>query len=157
MALIIFPDPAADSFVTVAQADLYIQMLTMNSAQWMLVAPDDKERLLRIAYRDIIDHTDPKTYPNPLPVCVGESQALMAVHDTVNSLSTGVAKTTVSGALKQSKVGSISQSFYDTKTTGGSTTKVYRVPKSAWKCMQDLGYALSVTSDKFKQVLLGRS
>jgi len=157
MPLIIHPAIGADSFVSVAQADLYISLLTMNSAEWTAVAPDDKERLLRIAYRDIIDHTDPTTYPTPLPVCVGEAQALMAVHDSVNSLSSGVTATTVSGALKKQKVGPIEQQFYDTKTTGGSSGKVYRVPKSAWKCLQDLGYILAVKSDKFQQTLLGRS
>ena len=157
MPLIIYPDPLADSFVTVPQADLYIGLLTMNSAEWTAIAPDDKERLLRIAFRDIIDHTDPKKYPTPMPICVAEAQALMAIHDHVNSLSSGVAKTTVSGALKKQKVGSIEQQFYDTKTEGGSTGKVYRVPKSVWKCLQDLGYVLTIKSDKFQQSILGRS
>jgi len=157
MPLIIYPAIGADSFVSVAQADLYIGLLTMNSAEWTAVAPDDKERLLRIAYRDIVDHTDPKTYPNPLPICVSEAQALMAVHDSVNSLSSGVAATTVSGALKKQKVGQIEQQFYDTKTSGGTSGKVYRVPKSVWKCLQDLGYAMAVKSDKFQQSRLGRS
>ena len=157
MPLIIHPATGADSFVTVAQADLYISLLTMNSAEWTAIAPDDKERLLRIAFRDIIDHTDPTTYPTPLPACVGESQAMMAIHDSINNLSSGVVNTSVTGAIKQKKVGSISQSFYDTKTTGGTKGKVYRVPDGAWKCMQSLGYILSIKSDKFSQAILGRS
>ena len=154
MPLIIYPNPNADSFVSVPQADLYISMLTMNSAEWMAIAPEDKERLLRIAFRDIIDHTDPTTYPDPLPVCVGEAQALMAIHDSVNNLSTGVAVTT-KGAIKKQKVGSIAQEFYDAKSTKSS--KIYRVPKTAWKCMEDLGYSTGTTSSKFRQERLDRS
>jgi len=156
MALTIYPDPAADSFVTVQQADLYISLLTMNSPEWTALAPDDKERLLRIAYRDIIDHTDPTKYPNPLPVCVSESQALMAVHDTVNNLSSGVTSTNTTGAIKKQKVGSIEREFYDVAGTVSKGT-VYRVPKSAWKCMKDLGYALKTKTSGLSQTLLGRS
>ena len=156
MPMIIYPATGADSFVTVQQADLYISLLTMNSAEWTAIAPDDKERLLRIAFRDIIDHTDPTTYPTPLPACVGESQAMMAIHDSINNLSSGVVNTSVTGALKKQKVGSIERQFYDTKSTktGG---KVYRVPDAAWKCLSTLGYALKTVSDKFQQSTLGHS
>jgi len=157
MALIIYPDPLADSFVTVPQADLYIGLLTMNSAEWALVSVEDKERLLRIAYRDILDHTDPTAYPNPIPVCVAEAQSLMAVHDSVNNLSSGVTATTAAGALKKEKVGSIERQFYDTKTSGGTTGKVYRVPKQAYACLLDFGYIFASTSSRFRQDTLGRS
>ena len=156
MALIIFPALNADSFISVAEADLYISLLTMNTPEWMLLSNEDKERLLRIAYRDIIDHTEPDTYPTPLPVCVGESQALMASHDNINSISSGVVSTTVTGALKKQKVGSIEQQFYDTKSTD-SARSVTRVPEAARKCLLDLGYAFTPTSTKFKQDTLGRS
>ena len=155
MALIIYPDPAADSFVTLPQAELYISLLTMNSTDWTTLSPDDQERLLRIAYRDIIDHTDPKTYPKPLPICVSEAQALMAVHDTVNSISSGVAATTVQGAIKKQKVGSVEQQFYDTKSTA-SVRSLSRVPAGARKCLEDLGYKFHLKSDGLKQVHLGR-
>ena len=155
MALIIYPDPAADSFVTLPQAELYISMLTMNSADWVALTPEDQERLLRIAYRDIRDHTDPKTYPKPLPICVSEAQALMAVHDTVNSISSGIASTTVQGAIKKQKVGSVEQQFYDTKSTSAKRT-LSRVPSGARKCLELLGYTFKVHSDGLKQVHLGR-
>ena len=155
MALIIYPDPLADSFVTVPQADLYISMLTMNSGDWTALTPTDKEILLRIAYRDIIDHTVPAKYPKPLPICVAEAQALMAVHDTVNSISSGVAATTVQGAIKKQKVGSVEQQFYDTKTSGGKRS-LSRVPAGARKCLEGIGYLFKTTSEGLKQVHLGR-
>jgi len=155
MALIIYPDPNADSFVTVAQADLYISMLTMNSVEWKALTPENQEILLRIAYRDIIDHTDPTTYPVPLPICVSEAQALMASHDNVNSISSGIATTSVTGAVKSQKVGSIAVSYYDSKTTSAARS-VRRVPSSAYKCLLDLGYIFKATSDSFKQVHLGK-
>ncbi len=153
--LILYPATDADSFVTVPQADLYISMLTMNSLEWMALSIQDREILLRIAYRDIIDHTDPTTYPNPLPICVSEAQALMASHDNVNSISSGVAATSVTGAIKQNKVGSISVSYYDTKDTI-SIKSVVRVPESVKSCLSDLGYVFAANSDKFKQQRLAR-
>ncbi len=155
MALIIYPDPNADSFVTVAQAGLYISILTLNSAEWIALPVDEQEILLRIAYRDIIDHTDPTTYPVPLPICVSEAQALMASHDNVNSISSGVAATTVTGAVKSQKVGAIAVSYYDTKTTSAKRT-LSRVPSSAYACLSDLGYVFSISSDKFKQIHIGK-
>ena len=155
MALVIFPDPAADSFVSLPQAELYISMLTLNGAEWALLTPDHQEQLLRIAYRDIIDHTDPTKYPTPPPVCVAESQALMAVHDHINALSGGATSTATTGALKESKVGPISQSFYDTKTAS-SGGKVYRVPDMAMKCLEGIGYVFTKTQTKgLSMVILG--
>lgn len=153
--LIIYPDPQADSFVTVAQAGLYISLLTMNSVAWSALAVTDQEILLRIAYRDIIDHTDPTTYPNPLPICVSEAQALMAVHDTVNSISSGIAATTTTGAIKSQKVGSLAVSYYDSKSTSTKRT-LSRVPSTARSCLEDLGYVFKLASEGLKQIHLGR-
>ena len=155
MALIIYPAVDADSFVTVAQASLYISLLTMNSAQWTALSVDEQEILLRIAYRDIIDHTDPLTYPNPLPICVSEAQALMASHDNVNSISSGVAATTTTGAVKSQKVGSIAVSYYDSKSTSAARS-VRRVPTSAQTCLADLGYVFVSTSTGFHTIHVGK-
>ena len=153
--LIIYPATDADSFITVPQANLYISLLTMNSVEWVALSIQDKEILLRIAYNDIIDHTDPTTYPVPLPICVGEAQALMASHDNVNSISSGIASTSVTGAIKSQKVGSIAVSYYDSKTTS-TARSIRRVPNSAYKCLLDLGYVFASSSDKFKQQRVGR-
>ena len=155
MSLIIYPDPAADSFVSLPQAELYITMLTLNSLEWKSLTPDDQERLLRIAYRDIIDHTDAKKYPTPLPMCVGESQSLMAVHDHVNSLSGGATATATKGALKSQKVGPLAQSFYDAKGSVKSG-KVMTVPKMAVKCLEGIGYVFKTQTQGLGQTILGR-
>ncbi len=140
--LVIYPDPAADSFVTLPQAELYISMLTLNGVEWAALDPTHQEQLLRIAYRDIIDHTDPTTYPTPLPVCVGESQSLMAVHDHVNSLSGGATSTATTGAVKKQKVGVVEREFYDVQGSAKAGT-VYRVPAMAMKCLEGIGYVFS--------------
>ena len=156
MSLIIYPDPAADSFVTLPQAELYISMLTLNGAEWALLTPDHQEQLLRIAYRDIIDHTDPTKYPTPLPVCVAESQALMAVHDHINALSGGATSTATTGALKKQKVGPIEREFYDVGGTTSTGGKVYRVPDMAMKCLEGIGYVFKKTQTKgLTQTILG--
>lgn len=156
MSLVIYPDPAADSFVTLAQADLYISLLTLNHDEWTALTPDDQERLLRIAYRDIIDHTDPKTYPNPLPICVSESQALMAVHDTVNNISGAAVQTASTGAVKKQQVGSIVQEFYDVNTGAKTSGRVYRVPDMAKKCLEGIGYVFKAKTSGLTQTHLGR-
>ena len=154
MALIVYPDPNADSFVTVQQADLYISTLTLNGNDWNALDTETKEVYLRIAYRNIIDNTDPTTYPDPLPVCVGEAQSLMAVHDLVNGLSEGTV-TAEKGAIRSQKVGSIEQSFYDVKGYIENGT-VSRLPEAAKPCLFDLGYDFS-TIKGIKQTILGRS
>jgi len=154
MALIIYPDPLADSFVTLPQAELYISMMTLNGAEWKALMPDHQEQLLRIAYRDIIDHTDPKKYPNPMPICVAEAQALMAVHDHINSLSGGATSTATTGAVKKQKVGPVEREFYD---VGGkvSSGKVYRVPDMAKKCLEGIGYVFKKKTSGLSQTILG--
>ena len=151
MALIVWPVQDSDSFVTVAQATLYAEMLTMNSVAWKALSIEDQERLLRIAYKDIVDHTDPTTYPTPLPACVGEAQSLMAVHDMVNSISSGAADTGIQ--VKKNKAGPIEQEFFESKTAKRSLS---RVPEQAKKCLEDFGYVFVVNSSKFTQKRVGR-
>ena len=152
MALVIYPTDDSDSFVTVADANDYISSLTLNSSDWSLLSDDDKERYLRIAYRDIIDHTDPATYADPLPECVGESQALMAVHDLVNNLSSGVVSAPT-GPIRKNKVGSIEQEFFHTNERVGD---INRVPDGAKACLSELGYD-STCIIGLTQLTLGRS
>ena len=152
MALIIYPDQGADSFVTVSEADAYIALLTLDSVEWDALPTETREVYLRIAYRDIIDHTDSTTYPDPIPECVGESQSLMAVHDLVNNLSSGV-EAAVTGAIKKNKVGSIEQEFYDTTVTSKTTS---RVPEGAETCLYELGYYISDING-LTQLTLGHS
>jgi len=155
MALITHPDPNADSFVTLQQAELYISLLTLNNAEWVALSPDVQEQLLRIAYRDIVDHTDPTKYPNPLPLCVGESQSLMAIHDHINTLSGGATSTATTGAIKKQKVGSVEREFYDVQGATKSG-KIYRVPDLAYKCLEGLGYKFTKTKTSgLTQTILG--
>ena len=153
MALIIYPADGADSFVTVAEADSYIQTLTLNYDQWSILSESDKEIYLRIAYRFIIENTDSDLYPDPIPDCVGESQSLMAVHDLVNGLSSGT-ESAETGAIKKNKVGSIEQEFYDVKTQ--TSSYISRVPDNAQACLIDIGYSYSNISG-LKQTTLGHS
>ena len=155
MSLILYPDPNADSFISVSDADNVISLLTMNSTEWTALVNEDKERLLRIAYNTIVDNTDPKTYPNPLPPCVPEAQALMASHDNVNSISSGLVNTAVTGAIKKQKVGSIEREYYDVGASVTSRT-LSRVPASAFKCLDELGYSFKRKTTGLAQTHLGR-
>jgi hypothetical protein len=154
MALIIYPLPDADSFITVADADIVIGKYTLQSASWLALSPEAKENYLRIAYRDIIDHTDPTTYPDPLDACVGEAQALMAVHDLQYGLSD--TQTATTGAIKKQQVGSVTREFYDVQGQVKDAV-TSRVPDMAKTCLTALGYVMSADMRGLCQTLLGRS
>ena len=148
MALIIYPAQNADSFITVADAKVVIDNYTLDGAKWDAKTLQEQEILLRIAYNDIVDHTDSTTYPDPLPACVGEAQALMAVHDLVNSISGGATSTTAQ--VKKQKAGPIEREFFELKTVVKSTT---RVPDQAKRCLAGIGYIFPA----FGQTRLGRT
>jgi len=151
MALIIYPSPDADSFISVSDATVVIESYTMSASKWSTLSDTEKEVLLRIAYKDIVDHTDPLTYPTPFPECVGEAQALMAVHDAVNNLSSGTTAQ-VTGAIKKQKAGPVEREFYDTTKVQKSTS---RVPDMAKACLEMIGYHLSAANGL--QTRLGKS
>ena len=159
MALIIYPNPQWDSFVDLTDAELYITTLTLDGPSWTTLPDATKETLLRVATRNIIDGIDQVVYPlpDPAPQCLAEATALTASHDNVNSLTGGSTATTVSGAIKSQKVGSLQVAYYDTKTTGGSSGKVYLIPKMAMACLTSLGYVFKSTSSTFRQEKLGKS
>ena len=152
--LILFPLSDSDSFISVADADVVIGKYTLQGDEWNALTPVAKENYLRIAFRDIIDHTDPTTYPVPLDGCVGESQALMAVFDLQYGLSN--TQTATTGALKKQQVGSILREFYDVQGAVQSTV-TSRVPDMAKSCLATIGYTIASTTTGLKQTVLGRS
>ena len=154
MSLILYPVTDADSFISVVDATATISKYTLQGAAWTALTDVAKENYLRIAYRDIVDHTDPLTYPTPLPACVPEAQALMASYDLQYGLSD--TQTATTGALKKQQVGSIVREFYDVQGQIKSAV-TSRVPSMASSCLADLGYALPTTTSGLKQTTLGRS
>ena len=148
MSLIIYPATDADSFITVADATTVIKKYTLDGDKWDAKTLEEQEILLRIAFTDIINHTDQTTYPDPLPSCVPEAQALMAVHDLVNSISGGAVGT--QAQVKKQKAGPVEREFFELKTLPKSTQ---RVPEQAKPCLASIGY----TFPSFGQTLLGRS
>ena len=155
MALIIYPTADYDSFITVADADTVVSTLTLYDAQWSDKTTAEKEVYLRIAFRNIDDHVDQSLtpYPDPMPDCVGEAQALMAVQDVVYGTSTP--DTDVNGAIKKQKVASLEIEYYDTST--GETVSIPVVPPMAVPCLETLGYIFTPTVGGLSQTTLGRS
>ena len=115
MALIIYPTADYDSFITVADAKTVIEAYTLYATQWNALTTTEQEVYLRIAARNIIDHVDQETNPFPeiMPTCVGDAQALMAVQDVVYGFSASVA-TEETGSIKKQKVASLEIEYYDT-------------------------------------------
>ena len=156
MALVIYPTADYNSFITVVDATTTISEYTLHSTVWTALTSEEKEVYLRIAARNIIDHVDQELTPFPdvMPTCVGQAQALMAVQDVVYGFS---AQTTVdeTGAIKKEKVASLEIEYYDTKSNSMKTAS--RVPAMALPCLEDLGYAYSPSISGLTQLTLGRS
>ena len=116
MALILPPSLNYDSFVSLADATVVIEALTLDGPDWASTPVDDQERYLRIATRNIkngIDLTINPIDPAVIPACLPEATALMAIHDIKNNISNSVVSTSVTGAIKKEQVGSIVQEYYD--------------------------------------------
>jgi len=155
MALVIHPDPNADSFITVPDATIVIDNLTLDGNEWSALSPQEQEQYLRIAYRVILAGLP--TIPTQYPACIGEAQALMAIHDLRHNISGTVSAAAV-GAIKKQQVGQLVQEYYE-PTVGGSSlvTKINRIPYFAEGCLKQIGYTIKTKTAGLKQTLLGRS
>ena len=156
MALVIYPIADYDSFITVDDATITISEYTLHKDVWTNLTIAEQEIYLRIAARNIIDHVDQELTPFPdvMPTCVGQAQALMAVQDVVYGFS---AQDTVdeSGSIKKEKVASLEIEYYDTKSKTAKRVSV--VPDMAMLCLEDIGYILSPYIAGLTQTTLGRS
>lgn len=156
MALVLYPTTDYDSFISVEDATTVISKLTLHSAVWTALSDGDKEVYLRIACRLIVDGVDQTTYPftDPMPTCVGEAQAMIAVQDVVYGFS---ATTTIdtNGAIKKQKVGSLEIEYYDTAT--GTKKYAPLIPAMAKPCLVTLGYDFPTELGRLSQLTLGRS
>ena len=156
MALIIYDDADYDSFISVADATTIIGNLTLYATQWGAITEAEQEIYLRIACRRIEDGIDQEAYPypDPMPACAGEAQALMAVQDLVYGISAGT-NTNATGSIKKQKVASLEIEYYDTATA--TTTMVSIIPLMARPCLEALGYDVPPYISGLKQTTLGRS
>jgi hypothetical protein len=156
MALILYPATGADSFISVVDATTVISTLTLHSATWTALTEPDQEVYLRIAYRLIMDGLDTETtpLPDPLPVCVGEAQALIAVQDLVYGFSASTT-TDANGAIKKQKAGVLEVEYYDTAT--GTKAYAPRIPMMAKPCLESIGYIVPTDIGRLTQLTLGRS
>ena len=158
MALVLPPDLAYDSFVSLVDASTHITALTLYGSTWDAVAEAERETYLRIATRRIEDGIDQDLYPidpTNLPVCLAEATSLMAVHDLVNEISSGGATATETGAIKKEQVGSIVQEYYDTKSVVNSYTSL--IPALARPCLEGMGYEFPTSLGGLFQLTLGKS
>ena len=155
MALIIYPDEGYDSFVTVIDATGYIDRLTMHGPAWAALEESDQEVYLRIACRNIEDGINLTVLPlpDPAPLCLGESQSLMAVQDVVYGFSAST--TTSTAQVKKQKVSTLEVEYFE--TASGTTEQASLVPDMAMPCLVDLGYTSPSSMTGLKQTTLGRS
>ncbi len=148
MALTIYPATGWDSFISTADATTVINNLSHHGDQWSALGETDKERYLRIACRYIVNHSVPEEeYPDPMPQCVGEAQALTAANDMANGLSasTGVRQT---AQVRREKAGDVEVEYFR-----GAVYGVPFVPPMAAPCLEtNMGFSVSMS-----QVTLGRA
>jgi hypothetical protein len=150
MALIVYPTPNYDSYISVVDADDVIKTLTVWDTQWTVLTTDQKETYLRIAFRHINQYTEIDIDSSNYDACLAEAQAIIAANDVANSISAG-ASDQVTGAIKKQKVGQVEREFYDTTKTQRTTTMV---PDIARPCLEKFGYTKQTN---MLQTLLGRS
>ena len=158
MALILPPDVSYDSFVSVIDAQGYIDALTLDGATWSAIGVAQQEVYLRIATRRIQDGIDQELYPidtTALPVCLAEATSLMAVHDLLNGISSGSATASETGAIKKEQVGTIVQEYYDTKSIVNTYTAL--VPALSRPCLEDMGYEFPTQLGGLFQLTLSHS
>ncbi len=153
--LTIFPTADYDSFVTVIDATGYIDRLTMHGPAWSALAESDQEVYLRIACRNIEDGINLTLFPlpDPAPLCLGESQSLMAVQDVVYGFSAST--TTGNSQVKKQKVSTLEIEYFE--NSSGTTEQADLVPSMALPCLLDLGYTSPSSLINMKQTTLGRS
>ena len=157
MALVLPPDSAYDSFVSLVDATGYISSLTLYGATWTALSDSEKEVYLRIATRLIVDGIDEDVYTldeTDLPVCLAEATSLIAIHDVIHGLTTGSTTATI-GAIKKEQVGSIVQEYYDTKAN--TDDYVSAIPAMAIPCLESVSYVFNSGLRGARQTTLGRS
>ena len=160
MALILPPALDYDSFVSLADATVVIEALTLDGPDWASTPVDDQERYLRIATRNIkngIDLTVNPIDPAAIPACLPEATALMAIHDIKNNISNSVVSTSVTGAIKKEQVGSIVQEYYDVAAGKDTSTSIDLIPDLAKPCLASFGYVFKASTGSLTQITLGRS
>ena len=156
MALILYPLPYADSFITVLDADTVISNYSIQSDQWLALTEQVKEQYLRIAYERLINNTpllDDTAYV-AVDSCLPNANALMAVHDLVYGLSSEINPNT--GLVTKEKVEGIEVEYYQGNSTNvnGRVTSPY--PESTHACIATYGGTLN-TMAGLQQMTLGKS
>ena len=156
MALVIYPNVGYDSFVTVVDADTYIDTLTLDGPAWIALTVPVKENYLRIATRTIIDGIDQTVYPlpDPAPACLGEATALIASWDLKNGLSASAGGGTT-GEVKRQKVSTLEIEYFQSES-GFVATAVAPIPDMAKPCLEGLGFIFVKDTRGIGQVYLGR-
>ena len=155
MAIILPPDVAYDSFVSLVDAQTHIDALTLDGATWSALDSATRETYLRIATRRIEDGIVEDLDPTNIAVCLAEATSLIAVHDLVNGISASSTVVSDTGAIKKEQVGSIVQEYYDTKSSTDGYTSL--IPTLAMPCLESVGYIFPSGLDGVRQTTLGRS
>jgi hypothetical protein len=150
MALIVYPTEDYDSFVSVADATTIIGNLTLYSSEWGALDLSEQEAYLRIASQVITDGLT--TIPaDPVPQCLKNSQALIAIHDVVNGISKPL---TIESVVKKQKAGSVEIEYFEPNSTGTTNN---RIPSLAATCLEGLGYEFPISGFGLKRATLVRS
>ena len=154
MALTLYPDPNADSFIDLTTASETIAKLTLHSAEWEALAPETQEVYLRTSYFYIVGNSDESLMPDPMYDCVLDAQAVMAARDLVAGITEGETSTSNTGAIKRQKAGSVEREFYDSNI---NSKTVSRVPSAYNTCLEQIGFVPVINVTGLKQTTLGRS
>jgi len=144
MALIVAPDTAWDSFISVQDAESIIIKNSVHSSKWLSLQDSEKEVYLRIATSRILsvistDSTSPDGYFNESDYdasfsCLPNASAFMAIHDITYELSSSINPNV--GLITKEKIGDIEVAYKQSKGKGIVTSPF---PSRVAKCLESYG------------------
>jgi hypothetical protein len=154
MALTIYPDDNADSFISLLDATDIITKNSLQAAQWIALDNATKEVYLRIAFTRIMGtiSTDPNsdigflnkdTYES-IESCLPKTNAIMAVHDLVYGLSSEINPNT--GLVTKEKVGDIEITYTHGANTSSKqlfSRETNPFPDSLLQCLRRYGSSIA--------------
>ncbi len=135
VTLILYPDPEANSFISLEDANTFLEQ-SLGYPEWSKLDPDTQSRWLIYAYSAIIYLEDlvlPEDAQAILDGCLPKAQAALALH----SLLYGTNDLGAKQQIRTEKSGPLSIEYF--KNIGADALSVDDYPKDVMFCLSEYG------------------
>ncbi len=134
MALIVYPAPDFNTYVSLTHADTIAETY-LSFTSWEVLTDEVKTRYLYQAFRTIKGLPGFVGPVDPEPVgCLAEAQVQIALNDVTHGIST---TTEVSQQVKKEKAGPVEMEYYE-NASGVYVPSI--IPKESYTCLQEAGW-----------------